>query len=361
MLKNISQEDKTRMESVGMNLTPAKTAGSLFIENKQPLFRLMNDKGVEVLDMKTALEKYDGLKEYYWKLINPDQDKYTRQAYKNFHQGYFIRALPGKKVTIPVQACLFIGKEKFEQNVHNIIIAEEGSEVNIITGCLTANYVNHAQHIGISEMFVKKNAKMSFTMIHHWGENVKVRPITAIRVEKKSTFLSNYICVKPVKDLQMAPSCFLEGEESAARFNSLLYSFPGSNMDIGTKVFLKGKKSRAEIVSKTINNGGEITVRGYMAGMAPDIKSHLDCQGLIIHEKGRIRAIPELDAMIPDLDMTHEASIGRVSQEAIEYLQSRGLSEKEALSLITKGFLDISAMDLPIGLDKQLVKYLEKI
>jgi len=361
MLIDFSDGDKKKMKSVGMNFNPTKMSGSLFIQNKEPVFHLMNHPSIEVLDMKTALKKYHGLKKYYWKLIKPEQDEYTLQTSKDLHQGYFIRSKPGCKVTIPVQACLFIAREKFSQNIHNIIIAEEGSELNIVTGCLSADYVKEALHIGITEMYVKKGAKLSFTMVHNWGENIKVRPRTATQVEKNGTFLSNYICIKPVADLQMSPACYLNGEKSVGRYNSLLYSYPNSNIDVGTKVFLQAKKARSEVVAKAICSGGEIVVRGYIKGMAPEITSHLDCKGLITAKNGRMRAIPELDACRPDLDMTHEAAIGKISQEQLEYLEARGLSEKESLSLITKGFLDISSMNLPSGLDHQLIDYLETL
>ncbi|MBU1031521.1 SufD family Fe-S cluster assembly protein [Patescibacteria group bacterium] len=361
MLIDLSDGDKTKMRSVGMNFKPEKMGGSLFIQNKDPIFHMMNNSRIEILDMKTALNKYHGLKKYYWQLIDPKQDEYTEQVFKDFHQGYFIRVKSRQKVTVPVQACLFIAQEKLSQNIHNIIICEEGSELNIVTGCLSADYVQEALHVGITEMYVKKGAKLTFAMIHHWGEKIKVRPRTVTRVEKNGTFLSNYICIKPVADLQMSPNCYLNGEGSIARYNSFLYSYPNSAIDVGTKVFLEGKKARAEVVAKGICSGGEITVRGYMKGAAPGVKSHLDCKGLIIARGGRMRAIPELDAFMPDLDMTHEAAIGKISQEQLEYLEARGLSEKESLSLITKGFLDISSMNLPFGLDRQLFDYLEAL
>ncbi|MDD5416285.1 MAG: SufD family Fe-S cluster assembly protein [Candidatus Daviesbacteria bacterium] len=361
MLIDLFSGDKKKMRSVGMNFNSSKISGSLFIQNKDPIYHLMSDPGVEVLDMKMALNKYHSLKKYYWKLIDPKQDEYTGQVFNDFHQGYFIRSKPGQKVELPVQACLFIAREKFSQNIHNIIIAEEGSELNIVTGCLTADYIKEALHIGITEMYVKKGAKLTFTMVHNWGEKIKVRPRTATQVEKNGIFLSNYICIKPVADLQMSPTCYLNGEGSVGRYNSLLYSYPNSSIDVGTKVFLEAEKARAEVVTKAICSGGEIVIRGYIKGSASKIKSHLDCKGLITGRGGRMRAIPELEANMPDLDMTHEAAIGKISAEQLEYLEARGISEKESLSLITKGFLDITSMNLPSGLDHQLIDYLETL
>jgi hypothetical protein len=358
-IKNLSKANKERMMSVGMNFDKSKVCGSLFIRNKKPIYNFIKNNKLEILDMKTALKKYEWTKKHFWKIIDPQKDEYTKKVFKDLHQGYFIRSLEGQKVTTPVQACLYISSNGFIQNIHNVIIAEKNSELNIYTGCLTANYVNTATHIGITEIYVKEGAKVTFTMIHNWGKEVIVRPRTATLVAKNGKFISNYVCIKPVKDLQMSPNCFLEGEESAAEYNSYLYSYDNSNIDLGTNIYLRGKNAKSEITARAVCNGGKITVKAYNSGEAPGIKSHLECKGIILSKKGNIRAIPELDARLPDLQMTHEASIGKISQEAIEYLMSRGLTEKEALSLIIKGFLNYSSVILPIKKDLQLLNYIQ--
>jgi hypothetical protein len=125
-----------------------------------------------------ALKKYGWLKNYWWKAVSVTADEYTMLTEEKGFNGYFIRALPGVKTIFPLQACLFIGEDQLAQNVHNIIITEENSELHIITGCTVAPYVKSALHVGVSEFFVGKNAKISFTMIHSWSKDVDVRPRT---------------------------------------------------------------------------------------------------------------------------------------------------------------------------------------
>jgi uncharacterized protein len=357
-IKNISKINKEKMKSVGMNFDESKVCGSLFIQNKKPIYNFKNNDKLEILDIKTALKQYKWAKKYYWNIIDPQKDEYTKKVSRDLHQGYFIRSFENQKVSVPVQACLYIALNGFTQNIHNIIIAEKNSELNINTGCLTASYVNEATHIGITEIYVKEGAKVTFTMIHNWGREVIVRPRTATLVSKNGKFISNYVCIKPVKDLQMAPNCTLKGEKSVGIYNSYLYGYDNSNIDLGTNIFLKGKNARSEISARVVCDSGKILVKAYNSGEAAGIKSHLECRGIILSKRGNIRAIPELDAHLPDLEMTHEASIGKISQEAIEYLMSRGLSEKEALSLIIKGFLDYSSLVLPIKEDLQLLNYI---
>ena len=136
-----------------------------------------SEEGIEVLSYKKAMEKYDGLKEYDWKVVSPDKDEVTKYvAAQKDPKGYVIIAHKGSSNIVPIQACLFLGREQI-QHVHNIIIAEEGAELHIISGCTSGEHVGKGgAHYGVSEFYVKKNAKISFTMIHNWSENIEVYP-----------------------------------------------------------------------------------------------------------------------------------------------------------------------------------------
>jgi Fe-S cluster assembly scaffold protein SufB len=208
-----------------------------------------------------------------------DADKYTARARLDLQNGYVIRALPGKK--IPSRRRLpLLDKEGFNQNVHNIIIAEEDSELHIISGC-ARSHVTRGLHVGISEYYVKKNATLSFSMIHHWAEDVVVRPRSVGIVEKGGLFLSNYISMKPVKSVQSYPTIYLVGKGAVARSYSLLVGSPGSELDVGGRIYLKAKDTRAELISRAITNGGNIISRGDIVGEVPGVAGQFECHGLI--------------------------------------------------------------------------------
>jgi len=344
--------DYKKVRSVGFNKV-VKT-GSLFVENSRPFCLSSTQKGIFISDIHSALKNKSVFKRYFNRLVPQEKDEYTKACAKNLHSGYFVRAEKGVKAKNIIQTCLYIGKNRFAQKIHNIIIAEENSELNILTGCLTDSSVKEASHIGITEIFVGKNAKVNFTMVHNWGEKILVRPRTAVKVETGGVFVSNYICLNPVSDLQMFPVCYLNGKNSSASFNSFIYATCNSKLDLGAKAILNGVGSSAEVLSKIVCDKSEVINRGYLVGNVKGIKAHLSCEGLIISKKGKISAIPELEANLADLEMTHEAAIGKVSQEAIEYLQCRGFSEKQAISMIIKGFLDTSTAHLPEVIQKQL-------
>ncbi|MGB9914021.1 MAG: SufB/SufD family protein [Candidatus Bathyarchaeales archaeon] len=149
--------------------------------------------------------------------------------------------------------------------MHNLIIAEENSNAHIITSCLQHSDVERAAHLGISEIYVKKGASLNFTMIHQWSENTFVRPRTGVEIAEHATFVSNYVCMRPVRDIQMYPVAYCNGAESRVSFNSILYGQQNSQLDIGSRALLNGKGSKAEMISRAIaREGARMIIRGFM-------------------------------------------------------------------------------------------------
>jgi len=351
---------KERMLGAGVMLEDTSQRSGTYLQmDNMPVHSSTAQEGVEVMPVSQALEKYDWMPDYWWQAVAVDQDKYTANIELNKYDGYFIRALPGQKTVFPVQACLYLAKEKMVQNVHNIIIAEEGSELHIITGCTAAVREEFGLHLGVSEFYIKKGAKVTFTMIHSWNPDTAVRPRTAAIIEDNGLFLSNYLLMKPVHSLQMYPTARCVGENSTVRYNSILVAAPGSSLDVGSRVILDAKGARTEIISRAITTGGDITARGYIEGNAPDVKGHLECRGLILGEKGMIYAIPELKGNLAGIDLSHEAAVGKIAEEEVEYLMARGLTRTEATAAIVRGFLRVDIEGLPPLLSAELKKAVE--
>jgi len=358
-LSRINSSDVDKFLDVGVDTKETGRAGTFIQKDKSVIHCKTQLDGVEVMGISMAGEKHEWLADYMWKSISPDTDKFTAQAKEKPHEGYFIRSLPGVKTEHPIQACLYIAKDKFSQNVHNVVIAEEGSELHIITGCATAPHLISGLHVGVSEFYVKKGAKLIFTMIHDWGEKINVRPRTVINVDEGGVIISNYISLKPVGSLQMYPTTYLNGKGAVARFNSILVANKGSLLDVGSKIVLSAPDSRAEIISRAITTGGTIIARGNLIGKVAGIKAHLECKGLIIND-GLMHAIPELQGYVPNVEMSHEAAVGKIDQHEIEYLMARGLDEDEAVSTIVRGFLNVDIEGLPENLKNKLDKIISE-
>jgi Fe-S cluster assembly scaffold protein SufB len=196
-------------------------------------------------------------------------------------------------------------------------------------------------------------------MIHSWAPEIAVRPRTGVIVEEGGVFLSNYVIMKPVRSLQMSPLARCVGDNSVVRFNSILVALPGSSMDIGSRVILGARGARTEIISRAITKGGNITARGYIEGNAPDVKGHLECRGLILRDEGMIYAVPELKGLLAGVDLSHEAAVGKIAEEEIEYLMMRGLTRDEATATIVRGFLRVEIEGLPPELNLELQRAIE--
>lgn len=346
---------RSKMLEAGIILdSPEQRTGTYIQIDNTPIHHSVRQEGVEVMAVSEAMRRYDWLGDYYWKAVAVDTDKYTASVGLGKSDGYFIHAALGVKTDLPVQACLYLSKARLAQNVHNIIIAEENSELHIITGCTTSLGREPGMHLGVSEFYIKKGARITFTMIHSWNPEFAVRPRTAAIIEDNGLFLSNYVLMRPVQTLQMNPIARCNGENATARFNSILVAVPGSNIDVGSRVFLNGKGARTEIISRAITTGGHITARGYIEGNAPEVKGHLECRGLILDNRGTIHAIPELRGTLSGIDLYHEAAVGKIAEEEVEYLMSRGLTREQATATIVRGFLNVDIEGLPAMLNEEL-------
>ena len=351
---------KEQMLEAGVILDDTSQRSGTYIQvDNAPVHSSVRQEGIEVMAVSQALEKYDWMADYWWQAVAVDTDKYTANVELSQNDGYFIRTLPGCKTTFPVQACLYLAKARLAQNVHNVIIAEEDSELHIITGCTTASGEDPALHLGVSEFYIKRGAKVTFTMIHSWNPEVAVRPRTTAIVEENGLFLSNYVLMKPVRSLQMYPAARCVGENAVVRYNSILVAAQGSSLDVGCRVLLNARGARTEIVSRAITTGGNIIARGYIEGNAPDVKGHLECRGLILQGEGVIHAVPELKGNLAGIDLSHEAAVGKIAEEEVEYLMARGLTRGEATAAIVRGFLRVDIEGLPPMLSAELQQAVE--
>jgi Fe-S cluster assembly scaffold protein SufB len=348
--------------SAGVDLSEKSRATYLQVDRDLLCSRIGEEgKGlVEVSPVAAALERHSWLEECWWGLVDPGTDKYTSLVAAGHPEGYFIRILPGAKTEIPLQSCLMIAKDHTAQRVHNIIVAEEGSEAEIVTGCTSHRSAAAGLHAGVSEFYVRKGASLTFSMIHNWSEDFHVRPRSAAVVEEGATFVSNYIVTRPVRSLQMYPLTILKGRNSRSRFQSIIFGSGRSHLDIGSRTLLEGKGARSESVSRAIGaDRSTITARGELTARTQECRGHLECRGMLLSKGACIRAVPELQAEgSPRAELSHEAAISPIAEEEVAYLMSRGLTREEAVSTITRGFLNIDLPGLPSLLQESVDRFL---
>lgn len=352
-IESLSPEDKNRLAVTGLDLSAMNRCGSFFQMDQEILQSTCSYEGIEILPLNSAIERYSWLENYYWRLVSREKDKYTRYvAAQEEPKGYVIIARKGSRNVLPLQTCLFLA-HRTVQHVHNIVIVEEGAELHLISGCASAAGMKEGAHYGVTEFFVGKDALISTTMIHNWGEEIEVYPRSGARVEEGGVFISNYIAMTPVKYVQMYPVADLVGENAVARFNSVVVALPGSELDLGSAAILSAKGTSAELVSRAITRGGKVIARARITGKKEETKGHIECKGLIL-EDGCVHAIPEIEGSATGTELSHEAAVGKIAREEIEYLMARGLDEDEATATIIRGFLDVKIEGLPDILQKQI-------
>lgn len=349
-------------EAAKVGVVGKERSGTYFQLDGDAILETVNERfrgKLELMGIEDALEKYDWAEDLYWRLIDPDKDECTRAVEKDTQGGYFMRILPGAELTFPLQSCLMVS-QGFTQRVHNMIVAEEGSAARIITGCARHPKATGGTHLGVSEIYVNKGASLHFTMIHDWGEETVVRPRSVAQVGEGAEYVSNYISLKPLRDIQMYPAAVCEGEKSVAVMNTLVFATGSSSMDLGNRIALRGRGSKGEIVSRSVaKDDARLTVRGRLEGEDHESKGHLECRSLL-QDSALVHAIPELVAGKEGTDLSHEAAVGKIAGKELTYLMSRGLSEEGAVAAIVRGFLDVKILGLPDELEEAVKRLIDE-
>lgn len=362
-LSSLPKDVLERALSVGIVASEKERSATFFQIDRSVVFKAVQDlfaDKVEIMSVKEALTKYDWLKDYWWNLVEVDRDKYTALAELSLDDGFFIRILEDQKVILPLQACFFISTDNLNQNIHNIIIAEPGSEAQIITGCTLHPGVRRGLHVGVMEIYVRHDAKLTYTMIHNWAREFDSRPRAGILIEDNGVFVDNYMCFRPLKSLQSYPVAYCAGKNARARFNTIIYGLERSYIDVGSKIVLRNEGCRGEIITRAIaKDRAQIYTRGYIVGEHSDTRGHLECRGLLLSNEAMIHAVPELIARAQGAELTHEAAIGKISEEQIQYLMARGFSRSEAEALIVRGFMDVSIFGLPKELEREIQRIVD--
>jgi len=347
----------------GIEKDDSKRAGTLMHVDRETIYTKINEKfrnQIEFMDVKDAIKKYPWVDDYRWKIVDRDKDEYTRKVAEDFSGGYFIHVKENADITFPLQACLMMAQKEIEQKIYNIIIVEEGANVNIISTCVQHSQAKKASHLGITEYFLKKDSYLNFTMVHSWSEDTFVRPRSAAVLDDGAVFISNYLSLRPAKDVQMYPVAYCNGKGSKASINSILYGHTNTKLDIGSAAILNGPESAADMISRAISrNGSEMILRGRIEAHDPTARGHLECKGLLLDEKSFIHSIPELIASKGGAELSHEASVGKISDKEISYLMTRRMSEEDAISMIIRGFMDVGILGLPPQLEKEVDKVID--
>ncbi len=263
--------------------------------------------------------------------------KWTRPYFvKKPKEGYFVWVK--KQVDSPLTTCLTIASPKVSQNLTNLMVIEKNIKAKANILCNAAKNNLYGSHIARGKVILKDGASLEYNHIHKWGENDFVNPDYEFILGKDCRLIYNYENLFPPKNICLAATIHA-GKNASANLNFVLQGKGSSKIKVKDALLLEGENSQGIVKLRLVGKErSEITAKSSILAKAAVI-GHLDCQGLLVDKGAKISLMPELICHDKKARLTHEASIGRISEEELNYLRMRGLNEKEAVDLIVSGFL----------------------
>ena len=309
-------------------------------------------QGVIYTDMESALngEYADMVHKHFMKLVPPTDHKFAALHGAVWSGGSFVYVPKGVSVEIPLQSYFRLNAAGAGQFEHTLIIVDEGASLHFIEGCSAPKYNVANLHAGCVELYVGKNAKLRYSTIENWSKNMYNLNTKRAKVEEggviewvSGSFGSHVSYLYPMS--------VLNGEGARSEFTGITFAGKGQNLDTGCKVVHNAPKTSSYVNTRSISkDGGISTFRSsvVVSAKAKGSKSAVSCQSLMLDDISRSDTIPAMDIRTKDADVGHEAKIGRISDDAVFYLMSRGISEEDARALIVSGFADNVSKELPL-------------
>jgi len=309
------------------------------------------DQGVLFLDTDSALkEQPEIFKKYFGKIIPPEDNKFSALNSAVWSGGSFIYIPPGVKVDMPLQAYFRINAENIGQFERTLIIADEGSEVHYIEGCTAPVYSSESLHVAVVELLAHKDAKLRYTTIQNWSNDVynlvtkRAYAYEGATVEWIDGNIGSKLTMK-------YPGIYLMGRKAYGETLSVAFAGKNQHQDTGAKMVHLAPDTTSKVTSKSVSRAnGRSTYRGLLkvAKGATNVKSTVRCDALLLDDTSKTDTYPYMEIDQDDATVTHEATVGKIGDEQIFYLMSRGFSEDEALSLIVNGFMEPFTKELPM-------------
>ena len=309
------------------------------------------DQGVVYTDMDSALIEYEDLvKEYFMKLVPPTDHKFAALHGAVWSGGSFVYVPEGVHVDIPLQSYFRLNAPGAGQFEHTLIIVEKNASLHFIEGCSAPMYKVNNLHAGCVELFVKENSKLRYSTIENWSRNMYNLNTKRALVDKNGTI--EWVSGSFGSKVSMLyPMSILRGEGAKSEFTGITFAAQGQYLDTGTKVVHAAPYTTSTVNTKSISKGGGHAVyRGLLKVTegAHHCKSTVSCESLMLDNLSKSDTLPIIVLNNDNIDMGHEAKIGRISDEAIFYLMSRGISEEEARAMIVRGFVEPITKELPL-------------
>ncbi len=309
------------------------------------------EQGVIFLSIEEGLRQHPDLfREYFSTVIPIEDNKFAALNSAVWSGGSFVYVPKGVKVDLPLQAYFRLNVANIGQFERSLIIADEGAQVHYVEGCTAPQYTTDSFHSGVIEIVVKKNARVRYTTIQNWSNNVYNLVTQRAIVEEGGTM--EWVDSNLGSKLTMKyPSCYLMGPGAHGEILSMAFAGRGQHQDTGGKVIHFAPNTSSKIVSKSISkDNGRASYRGLLKvyPQAGNVRSNVVCDALLLDDRSRSDTYPYIEIDNEDVTIGHEASVSKVGEDQLFYLMSRGLSEEEATTMVVSGFIEPLVKELPM-------------
>lgn len=319
-------------------------------------------QGVVFLDMDSGLREYpDLVRQYFGTIIPPADNKFSALNSSVWSGGSFVYVPKGVHVELPLQAYFRINAANMGQFERTLIIADEGSFVHYVEGCTAPIYTTDSLHAAVVEIIVKKGARVRYTTIQNWSTNVYNLVTKRMRVEEEG--VGEWVDGNLGSKLTMKyPSVYLVGRKARGEILSIAYAGAGQHQDAGGKAIHLASETSSKITSKSISKGGGRTsYRGllHVIPSARDVKSKVVCDALLLDENSRSDTYPTMKIQSSDVQIEHEATVSKIGEQQLFYLESRGLPKEMAEAMIVNGFIEPIVKELPLEYAVEMNRLIE--
>src|SRR6201747_1685809 len=322
----------------------------------------LEKQGVVFMDMDSGLREHEDLvREYFATIIPANDNKLAALNSAVWSGGSFVYVPAGVKVEMPLQAYFRINTENMGQFERTLIITEEGADVHYIEGCTAPVYSSDSLHSAVVEIVAKKSSRVRYTTVQNWSQNV-FNLVTKRAVAHEKATMEWVDCNLGSKLTMKYPSIYLMGPEAHGEILSIAFAGAGQHQDAGGKIIHAAPKTSSSIFSKSISkDGGRATYRGLLeiADGATESRSKVVCDALLLDEDSRSDTYPTIRIDENDANVGHEATVSKIGDEQLFYLQSRGLDEEEASKMIVNGFIEPVTKELPMEYAVELTRLIE--
>jgi len=354
--QDLPDEIKDTYDRIGIPEAEKKFLGGVSAQYESEVVyksiqKTLGAKGVVFLDMDSGLREYpDLVKQYFGTLIPPHDNKFAALNSAVWSGGSFIYVPKGVHVELPLQAYFRINAANMGQFERTLIIADEGSFVHYVEGCTAPIYTTDSLHSAVVEIFVKKGARVRYTTIQNWSTNVYNLVTKRMRVEEEG--IGEWVDGNIGSKLTMKfPSVYLMGKGARGEVLSVAYAGSGQHQDAGGKAIHFAPYTTSKITSKSVSvGGGRTSYRGLIQVFpsAVSAKTKVVCDALLIDDASRSDTYPTMDIRHNDVQVEHEATVSKIGDEQLFYLQSRGLKKSDAEAMIVNGFIEPIVKELPL-------------